>query len=612
MLQRLFQWFESRINPYPETTDHSPNPSFTMFCWRLSHSIWPWLIVMTVLSAMIAVSEVFLYSSLGSLVEWLAQSNPDTLIDDQSYYLIAMSGFILLGLPLIKLANTLVIFQSLMGNFPMIARWDFHQRMLKQSMAFFANEFAGRTATKLMQTALSVRETVMKIFDVLTFVSIYFLSLMVVIGWSEWQLTLPLWIWLGLYVSIIAYFTPKLREVSQAQSLERSTMTGRIVDTYTHIQLVKLFSHTQRESAYAQAGMQGFLNSVHQQMRLVTRYDVLIYFNNCLAIFLMGLFSIRGWQNGNVSLGAITLAMTATLRLQGMSQWIMWEMAGLFENIGIIYDGMTTLTQTQTVQDSPRAQALVIDKGLIQLKQVVFGYHPDKPVINGLDLNIQPGEKIGIIGRTGAGKSSLINCLLRFYDIQSGHILFDGQNIAEVTQDSLRSQFSVVAQEGALMNRNIRDNIAYAAPDASDSDIQSACKKAGAWSFIQTLTDSEGRSGLDVMVGERGVKLSGGQRQRIAIARMFLKNAPIVILDEATSALDSEVEAVIQEQIQQIMADKTVIAIAHRLSTIAHLDRLIVIDQGQIVEEGDHQSLLKQQGLYYQLWKKQSSGFLDA
>ncbi len=606
----MFSFFERRINPYPAQEPSQPPQGLVAFCWHYSRDVWPWIALMSVFSAALAVIEVSVFGFLGKLVDWLSAADRATLLEREGPWLAFMAAVVLVVLPLLVLFHSVVIHQVLLGNYPMIARWQMHRYLLRQSMKFFSNEFAGRVATRVMQTSLAIREAVMKLADILVFVGVYFLSMIVLVGNSDWRLALPLGMWLAIYCGLIAVFVPKLRDVSERQADARSAMTGRIVDSYTNITTVKLFSHAGREASYAREGMEAFLTTVHGQMRLVTLFQTLIYFNNCLVVFAIAALSIWLWLGAVVTVGAIAVAISLALRINGMSQWIMWEVSGLFENIGVVHDGMTMMGTPQEVVDKTGAPGIAVAKGAIEFDRIRFHYGREGGVIENLSLSIRPGEKIGLVGRSGAGKTTLTNLLLRFYDLEGGTIGIDGVDIATVSQDSLRAMIGVVTQDTSLLHRSIRDNIAYGREAVGDPQIVEAARRAKAWDFIQNLEDQKGRTGLDAHVGERGVKLSGGQRQRIAIARIFLKNAPILVLDEATSALDSEVEAAIQENLFELMTGKTVIAIAHRLSTIAQLDRLVVMDSGRIVEEGTHQQLVARGGLYADLWARQSGGFI--
>ncbi len=606
----MFRYFESKIDPFVEALPADPPSGLLAFCWQYTKPVAGWLVVMTVLTAFVAVAEVALFGFLGSIVDWLSDVGREDFLEREGGRLWWMGAFLLIALPLGVVLHSVVVHQTLLGNYPMIARWQMHRYLLRQSMSFFADEFAGRVATRVMQTALAVREVVMKVADVLVYVAVYFIAVVVLVAQADWRLALPMFGWLVLYVTIVSSFVPKLAEASRSQADARSMMTGRIVDSYTNINTVKLFSHAGREADFAKRGMARFLQTVHRQMRLVTGLESCVYLNNVLVVFLVAAMSIWLWLESAVSVGAIAVAIALALRLNGMAQWIMWEVAALFENVGIVHDGMAMMTRRREVTDQPGATALVVRNGHIRFDDVTFHYGKDAGVIEGLNLEIRPGERIGLVGRSGAGKTTIANILLRFYDLERGSIFIDGVDIATVTQDSLRSQIGVVTQDASLLHRSIRDNIAYSKPGASDDEIIAAAKRARAWDFIQELQDQKGRSGLDAFVGERGVRLSGGQRQRIAIARVFLKDAPILVLDEATSALDSEVEAAIQESLFELMSGKTVLAIAHRLSTIASLDRLVVIDRGRIIEAGTHGELIDLDGLYADLWRRQSGGFL--
>lgn len=608
----MFNWFESRLDAYPDGEPERPPEGLVPFCWHYSREAAPWLITMSVLIAFISLGEVMLFGFLGRMVDWLSNAEPSGFLAREGTTLFWMGAIVVVGLPLAVMGHSAIIHQTLLGNYPMIARWKMHSFLLRQSLSFFANEFAGRVATKVMQTSLAVREAVMKLLDVFVYVVVYFVSMIVLVASADWRLAIPLLIWIAVYMVLIWYFVPRLKDVTKLQADARSTMTGRIVDSYTNIATVKLFSHAGREQSYAREGMDDFLQTVHTQMRLITKLHVLVYLNNCLAVFAIAALAIGLWLTATVSAGAIAISIGLALRLNGMSMWIMWEVSALFEHLGVINDGISMLSQPHEVVDKPGACALQRADGQVVFEDVRFHYGKPTGVIEQLSLHITPGEKVGLVGRSGAGKTTLINLLLRFYNLESGHIKIDGIDISKVTQETLRAQVGVVTQDTSLLHRSIRENIAYGKPGASDDEIIEAARRANALEFISELEDQKGRHGLDAYVGERGVKLSGGQRQRIAIARVFLKDAPILVLDEATSALDSEVEAAIQENLFSLMQGKTVIAIAHRLSTIAALDRLVVLDAGEIVETGKHAGLVKSGGLYASLWARQSGGFIDA
>ncbi|HAS6762222.1 multidrug ABC transporter ATP-binding protein [Vibrio parahaemolyticus] len=606
----MFKRFEGFTEPFPKSTPDQPPSGIFAFLRHYTRGYEKPLIIMSLMSTIVAIVEVMLFGAMGQLVDWLSTSNPETFLQDNRADLIFYGVLLLVVMPLLVVIYSLLVHQTLLGNYPMSIRWLAHRYLLNQSLNFYQDDFAGRVATKVMQTSLAVRETVMKSMDVFVYVTVYFTSMVVMLAAADWRLMIPMIVWLLVYIAIQIYFVPKLKDVASEQADARSTMTGRIVDSYTNIQTVKLFSHSQRETQYAEQGMKGFLNTVYRQMRLVTGFDVAVEISNYILVFSVSALSIYLWLDSAISVGAIAIAVSLALRVNGMSMWIMWEVGALFENMGTVVDGMKTLSKPIDIQDKPNAKDLVVSQGGIQFDNVSFHYGENKGVINHLNLDIKPGEKVGLVGRSGAGKSTLVNLLLRFHDVEEGSIKIDGQNIADVTQDSLRSKIGMVTQDTSLLHRSIRDNILYGNPTASEEELLKATKQAHAHEFIETLTDPFGNVGYDAQVGERGVKLSGGQRQRIAISRVLLKDAPLLVLDEATSALDSEVEAAIQESLNELMQGKTVIAIAHRLSTIAQMDRLIVLDKGNVVEQGTHQELIAHNGIYAQLWAHQTGGFL--
>ncbi len=605
----MFQAFERLIDPYPESAPAVPPKRFFAFLWSAAHGLKRHMFAMTLLTAAIGAFEALLFAMLGSVVDWLANVPPARLWAEERSSLLLLAG-ILLASPLLIALQALIKYQALAANFPMLLRWNFHRFMLGQSMSFYADEFAGRVATKVLQTSLAVRETWMIVADIVVFVVIYFVTIVAIAGGFDAWLLLPFLGWLAAYLVTLWHFVPRLGKVAQSQADARSLMAGRITDAYTNIATVKLFSHARREASFAKGAMQEFMTSAREQMRLISGFEIV---NHILS---MGLIAGTAgvalwlWTQGQVGIGAVAAASAMALRLNGISHWVMWEMADLFEHVGTVQDGINTLSRPHAVVDQPGAQPLVVRRGEIRFDDVRFGYGNKAPVLDGFDLTIAPGEKIGLVGRSGAGKSTVVNLLLRFWDVERGRVTIDGQDIAAVTQDSLREQVGMVTQDSSLLHRSVRDNILYGRPDAGDAQMVSAAQRAEAHEFVQALVDPKGRTGYDAHVGERGVKLSGGQRQRIAIARVMLKDAPILLLDEATSALDSEVEAAIQQSLYRLMEGKTVVAIAHRLSTIAAMDRLIVLDRGRIVEQGDHRSLLARGGLYARLWAHQSGGFL--
>ena len=606
----MFGFFERLVDPFPKKAAQRPPDSVYQFCRHYSRGMEPWLLLMAFLTAITAISEALLFGILGQVVDWLSERNPETFIEQSGSTLIGMGIFMLILIPLSNAMRSLIVHQTLMGNFPMSVRWMAHRYLLNQSYGFFQTEFSGRIATKVMQTALAVRDTVMKLLDVMLFVAIYMVTALILVASADPRLCIPLIIWLFFYIIVQRYFVPKMKKIAMVQADARSLMTGRIVDSYTNIITLKLFSHSNRESAYIRDGMSEFLNTVHPQMRLVTKLNICLWALNMSLVFSTAALGIYLWLNGSITPGAIAIVMSLAIRLTSMSHWILWEISGLFENIGTVQDGINTLSVPSKVNDKPNAIALNVNRGDIIFDSVNFSYNTNEAVFENLNLQIPAGEKVGIVGRSGAGKSSLVSLLLRFYDIQSGAITIDGHNIERVRQESLRSNIAMVTQDTSLLHRSVRENIMFGRPEATEEEMVVAAQKAQAHDFILSLRDNVGRRGYDAHVGERGVTLSGGQRQRIAIARVLLKDAPILVLDEATSALDSEVEAAIQLSLYQLMEGKTVIAIAHRLSTIAAMDRLIVFDEGKIIEQGTHQELLRKNGIYTKLWGHQSGGFL--
>lgn len=606
----MFKWLESLINPYPDEHLQQPlPPTFFAFIWQATDGLRRYIALLLLCTACAASFEVLLFSQIGHLVDWVSSSTPSTFLAHHRQGLLMVLAILIAQISFTSL-QAMIKFQVLYSNFPMRLRWRFHNVLMNQSLEFFHNDFAGRLSAKVMQTALAVREFCMILADILAYVVIYFITINIVLGQISPVLMLPLGLWLVMFIAIASYFIPRLGRISQTQADARAVMTGRITDAYTNIQTVKLFAHAGRERQYAKAAMQEFMRTVYAQMRLGVQYQISIkVLSGMLYVSVIGT-ALWLWLQGQAALGVIAATTAMVLKLDSMAEFLMWNITTLFESVGTIQDGMHSMGKPILIQDKANAKQLMVQRGQIEFRQVNFSYG-EKSVFHNFNLNIQGGEKIGIVGRSGAGKSTLIQLLLHFYDLNQGQIVIDGQDIADVTQESLRKNIALVTQDTSLLHRSVAENILYGRPDATPAQLQEAIAKAQAEQFIPELIDNKGRQGLDALVGERGVKLSGGQRQRIAIARVFLKDAPILILDEATSALDSEVEAAIQHSLEQLMQGKTVIAIAHRLSTIAKMDRLVVMDKGQIIEQGSHDELLAQGGLYAQLWSRQSGGFLE-
>ena len=602
--------FERLLPPYPDPEPELPPKGFLAFVWRATTGLRGYIGLMALLSAGTSIYDALLFALLGFVVDWLGQVAPGQLWAERGGVLLLLAVVLLASIALVAL-QTIVKHQTLAINFPLRLRWNFHRLMLGQSMAFYADEFAGRITTKIMQTALAVRDMIFTTADVVIGMGVYMVTILLLAAGFDGWLMLPFLLWAVAYGLACWYFVPRLSKVSRAQADARSVMTGRITDAYTNIATVKLFSHTRREAQFARAAMEDFRQTGYAQMRLVSIFETVDHALIVLQILAACGTALWLWSIGQVGTGAVAAVTAMALRLSGMSHWVMWEMTSLFESVGTIQDGINTLSRPRAVVDTPGAKPLVVTRGEVRFDDVTFSYRDGaRPVIENLNLTIHPGEKVGLIGRSGAGKSTLVNLLLRFHDVQKGRILIDDQDIAKVTQDSLRHAIGMVTQDTSLLHRAMRDNILYGRPDATEAQMLTAAKRAQADEFIDQLTDLQGRRGYEAHVGERGVKLSGGQRQRVAIARVMLKDAPVLLLDEATSALDSEVEAAIQESLQELMKGKTVIAIAHRLSTIAALDRLIVLDAGRVVEEGTHAQLLARGGIYAGLWARQSGGFL--
>ncbi|CAI8712534.1 ABC transporter ATP-binding protein [Pseudomonas sp. IT-P176] len=602
--------FERRLDPFPPDEVPPPPAGLARFLWACTRGARGYILALALLSAGVSIYEAWLFYFLGQVVDLLSTWQAGGAAAEQESRVLWGMGIVMVTSVVLVALRTMVQHQILAINLPLRLRWDFHRLMLRQSLSFFSDEFSGRVTTKVMQTALAVRDVLFTLIEIAPGIGVYLIAIIALAGGFALKLMLPFVAWVVLFSVAMLYFVPRLGKVGQEQANARSMMTGRISDAYTNITTVKLFSHSNREAHFARAAMEDFKQTGFRQMRLVSLFDIV---NQALVVALImaaGGYALWLWHQGEIGAGAVAAIIAMALRINGMSNWVMWQMTSLFESIGTVQDGMATLTQGAKVQDAPDAGVLMTSGGAVTFDKVSFNYSGERQVLDGLSLSIRPGEKIGLVGRSGAGKSTLINLLLRFYDVDSGEIRIDGQNIAKVTQDSLRASIGMVTQDTSLLHRSIRDNIAYGRPDATDAQVRSAAANAQADGFINQLSDRQGHTGYDTLVGERGIKLSGGQRQRVAIARVMLKNAPILLLDEATSALDSEVEVAIQESLDEMMQGKTVIAIAHRLSTIAAMDRLIVMDDGRIIEEGTHTELLGKNGVYARLWQHQSGGFL--
>ncbi|MGO1072010.1 ABC transporter ATP-binding protein [Lysobacter sp. CA199] len=606
----MFRWFESLIDPFRPTPEVMPPRSAVRFYWHFIRQAWPIFALLTVVGFFVAIVEVVMFDYLGKVVDLVNTTPAKDLFAQHGDELLWMAAVMLLVRPICLGLHDLLLNQTVHPSMTNLVRWQTHRYMLKQSLSFFQNDFAGRVANRIMQTGPSLRESTTQSFDALWYVIVYSASAVYLFAQADVWLAVPLLVWIVVYIGLLRYFVPRVKLRSWRASDARSKLMGRIVDGYTNIATLKLFAHSRREEEYVAEAMIEQTQRSRDMTRMTTLMGVSItVLNGLLIVGTCGL-ALWLWHRGAITVGAIALATGLVIRIHNMSGWIMWTVNGIFEDIGTVQDGIETISRPLTVVDREDARPLAVHEGGVRFENVHFHYGQDSGLIADLDLTVKPGEKIGLVGPSGAGKSTLMNILLRLYDLEGGKILIDGQDIAGVTQESLRSQIGVVTQDTSLLHRSIRDNLLYGRPDASDAEMIEAARKARADEFIPRLVDGEGREGYEALVGERGVKLSGGQRQRVAIARVLLKNAPILVLDEATSALDSEAEAAIQESLETLMEGKTVIAIAHRLSTIARMDRLVVMDKGHIIETGTHEQLIARDGLYARLWKRQTGGFV--
>jgi ATP-binding cassette, subfamily B, multidrug efflux pump len=607
----MFRFFETRIDPFRLHDETMPPANLIGFYWRYCRQVWPYLACLLVVGLVVSLIEVSILRFVGALVDMLRATNPQQVLHDYGATFVVMALVILLARPLAGLSHDLLTQQAIAPGMTNLIRWQTHRFVLRQSVNYFANDFAGRIASNIVQTGPSLRDSVVQVIDALWFVAVFAASALVIFAQVDWRLACPLILWIVGYVTALSHFVPQIRDKSVAMSEMRAIVTGRIVDSYANIQTVKLFAHIEREDAHAREALVAHTRTFRSETRLITLMNVTVSLMNSVLVTATGGLAIWLWARGAVTLGDIAIAAGLAVRITTMSGWVMWTSIGIFENIGVVQQGMGSIARPHTLVDRPGALALAAPRGAIRFENVRFHYGKGGGVIDDLSLAIAPGEKVGLVGRSGAGKSTLANLLLRFHDVEAGRILIDGQDIAAAAQESLRQQIGMVTQDTSLLHRSVADNILYGRPDAPMEAVIAAARQAHAHEFVLGLADPNGGVGYDAQVGERGVKLSGGQRQRIAIARVLLKNAPILVLDEATSALDSEVEAAIQESLYALMEGKTVIAIAHRLSTIAAMDRLIVLDKGRIVEMGAHGELLKRDGIYASLWRRQSGGFLD-
>ncbi len=608
----MFALLERVLRPTEPPSQPEPPAGLMAFYWHFARQAQGVLIALFVVGFFVALLDSMIPVFIGRVVTLVTASNPERLFADHGWLLAGMALVLLIVRPLALTAQNLVTNQAIAANVSNLIRWQNHWHVARQSWAFFQNDFAGRIASRVMQTGPALRESLVSLLTAVWYIMVYGTSALLLLGSADPWLALPVALWFVGYIAILRVLVPRMRNRSREVSEARSMLTGRIVDTYTNILTVKLFARARNEDAYVRDAMDAHTGSFHAALRLNTIFALSLSTLNALLVTGTGTIAVVLWTRGVVGVGTVAMALPLAWQIIQMAGWVAWQVTSIFENVGVVQEGMMTIARPVALTDQPDAASLTVSRGEIRFEDVRFGYGRETGVIDRLTLHVRAGEKIGLVGRSGAGKSTLVNLLLRFFDLEDGRILIDGQDIATVTQESLRAQISVVTQDTSLLHRSIRDNIRYGRAGASDEDIVAAARLAHADEFIAALEDWKGRHGYDAQVGERGVKLSGGQRQRVAIARVILKNAPILVLDEATSALDSEVEAAIQASLGTLMAGKTVIAIAHRLSTIAQMDRLVVLDRGRIVEQGSHAELLRADGHYAALWRRQSGGFLDA
>jgi ATP-binding cassette subfamily B multidrug efflux pump len=619
----MFALFERLLQPTTTPRHPEPPPGLIAFYWHFARQAKGLFAGLFAAGFALALLDSLIPVFIGRIITLITSSRPETLFATFWPLLTGMAVVLLVLRPLALTAQNIMANQAIAANVSNLIRWQSHWHVVRQSWAFFQNDFAGRIANRVMQTGPAIRESLVALLTAVWYILVYGTSALLLLAAADRWLALPIVLWFALYLVLLRTFVPRMRDRSKAMSESRSQLTGRIVDSYTNILTVKLFARAWQEDAFVREAIDQHTGKFHTSLRLNTLFGLTLSLLNALMVTGTGALALALWTRGQVGVGTVAMALPLAWQIINVSGWVAWQVTAIFENIGVVQEGMMTIARPITLTDRPQAGALTVKRGEIAFEDVRFHYgrdvsagedgrlHPGA-VLEEFTLTVQPGEKIGLVGRSGAGKSTVVNLLLRFFDLEGGRILIDGQDIAGVTQESLRAQISMVTQDTSLLHRSISDNIRYGRQESSDAEVIAAAKLAHAHEFILNLVDWKERRGYDAQVGERGVKLSGGQRQRIAIARVILRNAPILVLDEATSALDSEIEAAIQSSLDTLMAGKTVIAIAHRLSTIARMDRLVVLDRGRIAEQGTHAALLCLDGHYAALWRRQSGGFLDA
>jgi ATP-binding cassette, subfamily B, multidrug efflux pump len=608
----MFRFFEGLLEPTALAPDAPPPRGLAAFYWHYVRQIKGLVAALFIAGTVVALLDSAIPVFIGRVVALLTAAGTKGLSAQDWRQIAFIGAVLLLARPAAVILQSLVTNQAVNPGFTNLVRWQSHWHVVRQGWSFFQNDFAGRIANRVMQTGPSLRESVVQATNAIWYILIYGSSAIVLLTGRDWRLALPILVWFAAYGVFLRVFVPRLRELSRAMSEVRSTLTGRVVDSYTNILTVKLFARPRDEDDFVQNSVDAHTRTFRHQLRVLTLFGGTLTLMNASLLVGTGAIAIWLWSLGRISVGAVAMTLPLVWQIVNISGWVAQNVTGIFENVGVVQDGMRSLSVPRQMPDRTDALSLVVRHGAVRFEDVYFGYGTTRGVLQGIDLSIAPGERLGLVGPSGAGKSTLVNLLLRFFEVEAGRILIDGQDIAGVTQETLRAQIAVVTQDTSLLHRSIRDNIRYGRPQASEEEIREAAARAHALPFIEDLEDWQGRRGFDAHAGERGVKLSGGQRQRIALARVILKNAPILVLDEATSALDSEVEAAIQEQLDSLMENRTVIAIAHRLSTIARMDRLVVMDGGRIVETGNHRELLRHNGVYARLWHRQSGGFETA
>ena len=611
MLLYLFRFFENLISPFNYKVTSQLPKSLTGFLLFFSKGLYGFFFLAASLNSLIAIGEALFFVSLGYIVDWTTSTYPYDFLSQHGNSLLIMLLTAGVILPIASIFHSLLIHQTLQSNYAMIVRYQLHTHLLDQSLSFFNDQFAGSLANKVMQTSMAVRTAVMKLMDVVVHLVVYIATIFVMLANANLSLCIPILIWLTLYVASIFVFIPRLRKASKVSSDQRSVMVGRIVDSYTNISTVKLFGGHGREKQYAKEAMNEFRQSEYKALRVLTLFDVSVQLMNYTMLIALVMLSLYLWSFTLVTPGAIAIAIAIAIRLINMSRWIMFEVGAIYENLGMVYDAISSVVKPISVLDPNAPKQILTFNDSISFENVAFAYADKANILENFSLKIKKGQRVGIVGPSGAGKTTIINLLLRFFDVKSGRISIDGTDIREIRQDDLRDLFSMVTQDASLMHRTIGQNIKYGSDeDLDESELLKVAKDTDSLSFIENLSDYRGGNGFDTLVGDRGVKLSGGQKQRIALARVMVKNAPILILDEATSALDSKSEKIIQENLEKIMKDRTVIAVAHRLSTLKSMDFIVVIDHGRVVQIGSHRELLEKQGLYKQLWDLQTDGFI--